>query len=136
MLIVTGIVASILALLYVKLTFNVIGQRRQHKVGLGDGGHESLNRAIRAHGNLAEFAPIGLILIACFEYNHAPYFLTVPLAILFLAGRILHPMGMKDGNISWSPRVKGMKLTLISLIGLSICNIVWISMIIFGYSMA
>ena len=79
--------------------------------------------------------PIGLILIACLEYNHAPYFLTVPLAILFLAGRILHPMGMKDGNISWSPRVKGMKLTLISLIGLSICNIVWISMIIFGYSM-
>ena len=133
MLIVTGIVASILALLYVKLTFNVIGQRRQHKVGLGDGGHESLNRAIRAHGNLAEFAPIGLILIGCLEYNQTPYFLTTPLAILFLAGRFLHPMGMKDATIAWSPRVKGMQLTLISIIGLSICNIIWISMNAFGY---
>lgn len=134
MLIITGFTASILALLYVKLTFNVIGQRREHKVGLGDGGHEPLNRAIRAHGNLAEFAPIGLILIACLEYNFAPYFLTVPLAILFVAGRILHAMGMKDDNISWSPRVKGMKLTLVTIIGLSICNIVWIGFIVLGFS--
>ena len=133
MLIVTGIVASILALLYVKLTFNVIGQRRQHKVGLGDGGHESLNRAIRAHGNLAEFAPIGLILIGCLEYNVAPYFLTAPMAVLFLAGRLLHPMGMKDATISWSPRVKGMQLTLVSIIGLSVCNIIWIGMEFFSY---
>ena len=133
MLIVTGIVASILALLYVKLTFNVIGQRRQHKVGLGDGGHESLNRAIRAHGNLAEFAPIGLILIGCLEYNLAPYFLTAPMAVLFLAGRLLHPMGMKDATISWSPRVKGMQLTLVSIIGLSVCNIIWIGMEFFSY---
>ena len=133
MLIVTGIAASILALLYVKLTFNVIGQRRQHKVGLGDGGHESLNRAIRAHGNLAEFAPIGLILIGCLEYNLAPYFLTAPMAVLFLAGRLLHPMGMKDATISWSPRVKGMQLTLVSIIGLSVCNIIWIGMEFFSY---
>lgn len=126
MLIVTSFVASTLALLYVKLAFNVIGHRRKHKVSLGDGGHDSLNRSIRAHGNFNEYTPIALLLIACLEYNQAPYWLVVPLSFLLLAGRIIHPMGMSDSNISWSPRVQGMKLTLVSIIGLAISNIVWL----------
>ena len=75
MLIVTSIIASILTLIFVRLSFAVIGLRRKNKVSLGSGGHEDLERAIRAQGNFAEYVPFGVILIACLELNGAPWWL-------------------------------------------------------------
>ena len=48
MLIVTSIIASFLTIIFVKLSFFVIDLRRINKVGLGSGGREDLERAIRA----------------------------------------------------------------------------------------
>lgn len=123
MLIVTGIAASILGLLYVRLSLNVIGFRRKHEVSVGDGGHEDLFRAIRAQANLAEYAPIALILIACLELNQAPIWLVALLAAAFVIGRILHPLGMKNANSPLQPRVRGMQLTLLSLLALGLVNL-------------
>lgn len=123
MLIVTTISASILAYLYVKLSMNVIGFRRKHGVSLGDGGKKDLLRSIRAHANLAEYAPIGLILVACLEHNGAPIWIPAILAATFVFGRILHPLGMKDPTSSLQPRLRGMQLTILSIIALAIANI-------------
>ena len=73
MLLMTSIIAAILTIIFVKLSFAVIGLRRKNKVGLGSGGYDDLERAIRAQGNFAEYVPIGLILIACLELNGAPW---------------------------------------------------------------
>jgi uncharacterized membrane protein YecN with MAPEG domain len=48
MLIVTSIIASVLTGIFIKLSFAVIGLRRKNKVGLGTGGHDDLERAVRA----------------------------------------------------------------------------------------
>lgn len=72
MLLITSIIASVLAIIFIKPSFTVIGLRRKNKIGLGSGGHEDLERAIRAQGNFAEYAPFGIILIACLELNGAP----------------------------------------------------------------
>jgi uncharacterized membrane protein YecN with MAPEG domain len=64
MLIVTSIIAAVLTAVFIRLSFNVIGLRRKNKVGLGSGGNEDLERAIRAQGNFAEYVPFGLILLA------------------------------------------------------------------------
>ncbi len=69
MLLVTSIIAAVLTIIFIKLSFNVISLRRKNKVGLGNGGHEDLERAIRAQGNFAEYVPFGVILIACLELN-------------------------------------------------------------------
>ena len=45
MLLVTSIIASVLTIIFVKLSFAVIGLRRKNKVGLGSGGHDDLERA-------------------------------------------------------------------------------------------
>ena len=75
MLLVTSIIASLLTVIFIKLSFAVIGLRRKNKVGLGSGGHDDLERAIRAQGNFAEYVPFGIILIACLELNGAPRWL-------------------------------------------------------------
>ena len=123
MLIITAIAASILGYLYFRLSFNVILFRRKFGIGLGDGNQEALQRAIRAQANLTEYAPIALILLACLELNNAPWWVTALLATTFVLGRLIHPMGMKDPTSSFGPRVKGMQLTLLSIIGLSIANV-------------
>ena len=65
MLLMTTLLASILALLYVWLGLQVITQRRKHQVLIGTGGNSELEWTIRAHANFAEYVPIGLILFAC-----------------------------------------------------------------------
>jgi uncharacterized membrane protein YecN with MAPEG domain len=46
MLLVTSIVASVLTIIFIKLSFAVIGLRRKNQIGLGSGGHDDLERAI------------------------------------------------------------------------------------------
>lgn len=126
MLIVTAIAASVLGFLYFKLSLNVVGYRRKHKVSVGDGGQEDLLRAIRAQGNLAEYAPIALILMACLELNKAPWWVTAILAASFVLGRILHPMGIKDASAPMTMRVRGMQLTLWGIIALCVANLFFV----------
>lgn len=131
MLIVTAIAASVLGLLYVRLSLNVIGLRRQHGVSVGDGGHEDLLRAIRSQANLAEYAPIALLLVACLELNQTPTWITSILAASFVVGRLLHPIGMKRTDSPRQPRIRGMQLTLLSLLALGVANLVVVGFIVF-----
>jgi len=126
MLPITAIAASLLGFLYFKLSWNVIGFRRKYKVSVGDGGEENLLRAIRIQANLVEYAPIALILLACLELNNAPWYLVALFAIVFVAGRILHPMGMKEATSPFKPRVRGMQLTLVSIVAMSVANILMV----------
>lgn len=127
MLLVTAIFASILALMFIKLSFNVISFRRKNKVSLGGGGVDELERAIRAHGNFAEYVPLGLFLIGALELNEAPLVLVAPLGVLLLAGRYFHAKGINQPPPDFTNRVRGMKLTFAAL-GLSaVANIAWVT---------
>lgn len=126
MLIVTSIIAAILTIIFVKLSLAVIGLRRKNKVGLGSGGHEDLERAIRAQGNFAEYAPFGIILIACLELNGAPWWLVAIPGIVLIVGRLIHAKGIQVPPPDFSKRVLGMKLTFATLITLAILNLVWV----------
>lgn len=123
MLIVTGLAAALLGIQYFRLSLKVIGYRHQFKVSVGDGGQELLTRAIRSQANLTEYSPIALILLACFEWNGAPWWLSLPLATAFVTGRFLHPLGMATAKTSTKLRVAGMHLTLWTILGLAIGNI-------------
>ena len=125
MLVVTSIIAAILTLIFVKLSFAVIGLRRKNKVGLGSGGHEDLERAIRAQANFAEYVPFGIILIACLELNGAPWWLLAIPGITLIMGRLIHAIGIQVPPPDFSKRVLGMKLTFVTLITLAILNLAW-----------
>ena len=125
MLLMTSIIAAILTTIFVKLSFAVIGLRRKNKVGLGSGGYDDLERAIRAQGNFAEYVPIGLILIACLELNGAPWWLVILPGIALIIGRLIHAKGINEPPPNFSSRVLGMKFTFGTLITLVILNLGW-----------
>ncbi len=125
MLLMTSIIAAILTIIFVKLSFAVIGLRRKNKVGLGSGGYDDLERAIRAQGNFAEYVPIGLILIACLELNGAPWWLVILPGIALIIGRLIHAKGINEPPPNFSSRVLGMKFTFGTLIALAILNVAW-----------
>jgi uncharacterized membrane protein YecN with MAPEG domain len=125
MLLITSIIASALTMIFVKLSFAVIGLRRKNKVGLGSGGHEDLERAIRAQGNFAEYVPLGIILIACLELNGAPWWLVALPGIALILGRLIHAKGINTPPPDFSKRVLGMKFTFGTLITLVVLNLGW-----------
>ena len=125
MLLVTSVIASLLTIIFVKLSFAVIGLRRKNKVGLGSGDNEDLERAIRAQGNFAEYAPFGIILVACLELNGAPWCLVAIPGIALIIGRLIHAKGMNIPPPDFSQRVLGMKFTFGTLIALIAFNLGW-----------
>ncbi|MDA9600511.1 MAPEG family protein [Nitrosomonadales bacterium] len=125
MLLITAFFSSILALIFYKLSINVIRLRRKYKVSLGSPKkHKDLEQAIRAHGNLSEFLPIGLILLACLEVNHLPKIVVFMCGLFFLIGRYLHATSFLKEEINSSNRVLGMKITHWSIILMAILNII------------
>jgi len=125
MLLITAFFSSILALIFYKLSINVIRLRRKYKVSLGSSKkHKDLDQAIRAHGNLSEFLPIGLILLACLEVNHLPKIVVFMCGLFFLIGRYLHATSFLKEEIDSSNRVLGMKITHWSIILMAILNII------------
>lgn len=129
---VTAVIASVLALVLVRLSFAVITLRRRHKVSLGSGGHDALERAIRAHGNFAEYAPIGLVLLACLESNGAPWWLVAVPGAAFVAGRLFHAKGVNQPPPNFGHRILGMQLTLSTLLALAVLNVAWLAVVFLG----
>ena len=83
------------ALLLLVLAYNV-GSRRgaQNQLQPGDMGDAVLTRAIRAHANFAEHAPIVLILLAVLAWlGIGPIWLHA-YGIMFTAGRVVGAIGM------------------------------------------
>ena len=63
-------------------------------------GEEALTRAIRAQGNLIEYAPIFLILIFIAEYNGAHPHMLYMTGTIFLIARLMH--GVAFGFMKYS----------------------------------
>jgi len=125
MLIVTSLVAAVLTIIFVRLSFAVIALRRKNKVSLGTGGNVDLERAIRAQGNFAEYVPIAIILIACLELNGAPWWLVAVPGISLTTGRVLHSIGINQPPPNFSNRIRGMQLTFFTLWASAGMNIAW-----------
>lgn len=125
MLLITSVIAAALTIIFIKLSFDVIGLRRKNQIGLGSGGHNDLERAIRAQGNFAEYVPFGIILIACLELNGAPWWLVTIPGIALTIGRLIHAKGINMPPPDFSKRVLGMKFTFGTLISLVVLNLGW-----------
>ena len=123
MLIVTSIVASILTAIFIKLSLVIIGLRRKNKVSLGTGGFEELERAVRAHGNFAEYVPFGIILLACLELNAAPWWLVALPGVALIVGRVMHAKGINAPPPDFRQRILGMKFTFYTLMSLIVLNV-------------
>jgi uncharacterized membrane protein YecN with MAPEG domain len=108
---VTPIYAGLLALLYLYLTFRVIGVRRGRRVEMSDAGDPLLQRYVRAHGNFAEYAPFGLLVLLLVEAGGWPSWLVHLLGCMLLLGRVSHAWSFSVPELRERSRVVGMVLT-------------------------
>ena len=115
---VTSFYAGLCALLLVFLAARIIAQRRAKRVDMGADGDRLLERLIRAHGNFAEYAPLGLILLALLELQGWPSWLIHVLGLALLGGRVAHAWSFSVADFRPRSRVAGMVLTL-TMLGLA-----------------
>lgn len=96
-----------------------IGQLRTgHKISIGHGGNELLERRMRAQLNFAENAPLMLALVFLIELaGRGGRWLPV-VAALYVFGRIAHGLGM-DGTGFRAGRMIGTATTMLGQIGLA-----------------
>ena len=120
---VTGFYASLLALWLVVLSYRVIALRGNpvfRWFAFGHNDRKGLERAIRAQGNLTEYAPIFLIMMLLAEMDGFG-----PAALhwyggVFVAGRAMHGICFGFMRQNFFLRVGGMSLTLLPVLGLAI----------------
>lgn len=120
---ITALYASLLALVFLVLSFNIIRLRFKLKVGVGDGGERTLTKAIRVHGNFSEYVPFALILLASYELGGADNLWLHILGSSLLLARILHAIGLSKSIGTTMPRLVGMILTFLVMLILAIENI-------------
>lgn len=103
--------ASLLALLFLFLSYRVIRLRRALKASIGDAGDKQLLRAMRVHANFAEYTPLALLLLLALELQvFYPWALHV-LGATLVVGRLLHAYGVSQTREQLQFRIAGMACT-------------------------
>ncbi|CAX60047.1 MULTISPECIES: MAPEG family protein [Erwinia] len=112
------------ALFIIKFSLDVVRLRRLYRVSHGDGGFYELQTAIRIHGNAVEYIPLAALLLVLMEMNGADIWMLHLVGLFFFLGRLLHAYGMRTSTILW--RKNGMIITLLSLLGMIILNLIYL----------
>ncbi len=108
---VTPLYAAASGVLLVAFAAYISRLRGQLQVGLGDGGAKILQRAVRVHGNFAEFVPLALLLMLAAELQGAPPIVLHALGISLVAARIAHAVGVYKSSGTSPGRFLGTALT-------------------------
>ncbi|NIJ31556.1 hypothetical protein FHT00_003536 [Sphingomonas insulae] len=106
--------AAALGAINLWLALRIVRMRLKDDVLIGDGGDDLLSGRMRAHANLVEYAPFVLVLLALIELARGSGAALGLTALIFVIGRIAHPMGM-DLRRSNLPRAGGAILTWLVL---------------------
>ena len=117
---ITAIYASLLAFLYVVLSYRVAQRRIRLKVGLGTGQNAELERAIRIHGNFGEYVPFALLLLALFEGGGGPVWAVHGAGAGLLIARVLHALGLTQSSGRSTGRFSGVVATWLIMLALAI----------------
>jgi uncharacterized membrane protein YecN with MAPEG domain len=113
---VVALYAAVLAISFVALSLRTILLRRRLKIAIGDGGNPILQRAIRTHGNFAEYVPFTLLLLFLVASTGArPLYLHV-LGGTLVAGRLLHVWAVTRDPEPIPVRTAGVALTMTPIV--------------------
>lgn len=119
---VTAFVAAICAIMLLITAIDTVRQRIRLKAAIGDAGDAKLISATRSHGNLAEHAPIVVLMLAFLEMANANHMALMAIGALFLFGRAAHIVGLYTPSEPGKPplgRQIGVVVTWATLAALS-----------------
>lgn len=121
---VTPLYAAVFALLFVALSVRTLRLRRRFGVAIGPGDEPLLERAVRAHGNFAEYVPLCLLLLFFVELETESSAAVHGFGLLLLAGRLLHARGVSQVAEDFRFRVAGMALTFAVMLSCAVLILV------------
>lgn len=124
---ITALYGGLLGLLFLALCWQVVNHRRKGRVGLGTGGNADLERAIRVHGNFAEYVPLFLVLLLVAELGGAPAWLLHVLGGVFVLSRAAHAWGLSKSGGTSPGRFYGTLFTWIALLAAALLNL-WLAL--------
>jgi uncharacterized membrane protein YecN with MAPEG domain len=120
----SALYAALLGLLAVILTVRVIMNRVKTGFQAGDGGNAKLAQAIRAHANLAEQAPMALLLLVLAEVLGTPTVAIHGLGAVLVLARLANAWGLSHSLGPTTPRQAGAGLTVL-VVAASVLLIGW-----------
>lgn len=123
---VTLLFAALHVLLLLVLLVPISRHRRDHRIGLGDGGDPVLARRIRVHGNFIEHAPIALVLLGLLELCGLGSAWIWGFGAALLAGRVLHAVGLSRTAGHSFGRFTGTVLTWATLLAMAVAGL-WLA---------
>ena len=119
----TSLYASLIAIILIILSIRVIAVRGNPAFKfftLKSDDKFTLERVIRGHSNLIEYAPIFLILLYFFEITESNSFYVHVYGLTFLIGRLMHGYCFAFTKKNMFLRVSGTALTLGCILSISI----------------
>lgn len=122
-LMITALYASILALLLTALAVNVTIQRNRLGVLFGDGGKPAMMRAMRLHGNSAEYIPIGVVLMGLYELDGGLPLVLHVAGIALVVSRLVYIAGIWNADRPTAGRAIGIVVTWLTVAGLAAANL-------------
>jgi len=124
MLTASPIFVVICAAMFVAMGFHIAQYRRKNKFDLGDCGDAHLLQMIRAHGNAAEYMPMGLLLLVVLDLMDAPTNTVAMFGVVFVLGRAIHAAALLPQRQNYRRRFMGMILTFFSMIAMTFAIVV------------
>lgn len=114
---VTAVFAAVTGLLLLVLSTHVVRFRLKYRKGMGVTDDRDFEAAVRAHANLVEYAPLGLLMLGLAELNGVPGQLVYWAGMALVVGRVLHAWGMINGRggTHWA-RMAGIALTWLAIL--------------------
>ncbi|MXO90053.1 MAPEG family protein [Pontixanthobacter aquaemixtae] len=120
---ITATVAAICGLLLLITAIMTVRQRFRLGVAFGDASDQALISASRSHANLAEHAPIVLIMLGLLENGEASSTALMVIGGAFVAGRVAHIIGLHGKIEPGKPplaRQIGVIVTWLTLLALAV----------------
>ncbi|MBL1274383.1 MAG: putative membrane protein YecN with MAPEG domain [Marinobacter maritimus] len=118
---VTGVFAAVLGILLLVLSAHVVRFRIKYSKGMGVTDNPDFEAAVRAHGNLVEYAPLCLIMLGIAELNGVASGLVYWTGMTLVVGRLLHAWGMINGHGGeHKARAIGIVLTWLAILAAAI----------------
>lgn len=118
---ITGVFAAVTAILLLFLSGVVVKYRVKYRMGLGTTKDPDFEAAVRAHGNLVEYAPLTLLMLGIAELNGVASGFVYWLGMAFVLGRILHAWGMLQAQgREHKARMVGILLTWVVMLAIAL----------------
>ena len=118
---ITGVFAAVTAILLLFLSAVVVKYRVKYDMGMGVAKDPDFEAAVRAHGNLVEYAPLTLLMLGIAELNGVASGFVYWIGMAFVLSRILHAWGMLQGQgKSHKARMVGILLTWLAMLAIAV----------------